>query len=93
MYPPQRQIPSVMGLGGMMKKIIAIAFVTALFGAGSAGIASAASAEPGPPPGRGIVTTTFHCPSPRGTFAITADPWVMGQYEWYYGGQGCTYST
>ncbi|MEU8780218.1 hypothetical protein [Streptomyces sp. NPDC048637] len=77
----------------MMKKIIAIAFLTALFGAGGAGIASAATALPGSPPSRDTVTTTFHCPAPRGTFTITADPWVMGQYEWYYGGQGCTYTS
>ncbi|BDM69797.1 hypothetical protein HEK616_32840 [Streptomyces nigrescens] len=77
----------------MMKKIIAIAFATALFGAGGAGIASAATAAPEAPPGQGTVTTTFHCPAPRGTFKITADPWVMGQYEWYYGQQGCTYSS
>ncbi|MFG2826952.1 hypothetical protein [Streptomyces sp. NPDC048434] len=77
----------------MMKKIIAIAFVTALFGAGGAGIASAAPASPGPPPGRDTVTTTFHCPAPRGTFTITADPWVMGQYEWYYSEHGCTYTS
>ncbi|WP_328389874.1 hypothetical protein OHS81_34515 [Streptomyces sp. NBC_00400] len=77
-----------------MKKIIAIAFITALLGGGSAGIASAATASPGPPPpGRDLVTTTFHCPAPHGTFTITADPWVMGQYEWYYGGHGCTYTS
>ncbi|MGW2025784.1 hypothetical protein [Streptomyces decoyicus] len=77
----------------MMKKIIAIVFATALFGAGGAGIASAAPAPPDPPPGRDLVTTTFHCPAPDGTFTITADPWVMGQYEWYYGEHGCTYSS
>ncbi|MFE1173252.1 hypothetical protein [Streptomyces sp. NPDC058773] len=77
----------------MMKKIIAIAFVTALLSAGGAGIASAATASPGAASGPGGVTTTFHCPAPRGTFTITADPWVMGQYEWYYGGQGCTYAS
>ncbi|MDT0454732.1 hypothetical protein RM550_03120 [Streptomyces sp. DSM 41527] len=77
-----------------MKKIIAIAFITALLGAGSAGIASAATAPPGPPPpGRDLVTTTFHCPGPHSTFRITADPWVMGQYEWYYGEHGCTYTS
>ena len=76
-----------------MKKIIAIAFVTALFSAGGTGIASAATALPGSPPDRDTVTTTFHCPAPRGTFTITTDPWVMGQYEWYYGEQGCTYAS
>ncbi|MFE3883700.1 hypothetical protein ACFXPQ_12475 [Streptomyces lydicus] len=76
-----------------MKKIIAIAFITALFGAGSAGIASAAGAAPEPPPpGHDLVTTTFHCPAPHRTFTITADSWVIGQYEWYYGGHGCTYT-
>ncbi|MEU8680377.1 hypothetical protein [Streptomyces sp. NPDC048611] len=76
-----------------MKKIIAIAFVTALFSAGGAGIASAAAAPSAAAPDRDVVTTTFHCPAPRGTFTITADPWVTGQYEWYYGKQGCTYSS
>ncbi|MER6307435.1 hypothetical protein [Streptomyces sp. NPDC001657] len=74
-----------------MKKIIAIAFLTALLSAGGAGLASATAASPRTTPNQGTVTTTFHCPAPRGTFTITADPWVMGQYEWYYGGQGCTY--
>ncbi|MFE2225122.1 hypothetical protein [Streptomyces kronopolitis] len=77
----------------MMKKILAIAFVTALFAAEGAGIACAAPAAPEPPPSRGLVTTTFHCPAPRGTFTITADPWVMGQYEQHYGEQGCTYTS
>lgn len=76
-----------------MKKIIAIAFAAVLFGAGGAGVASAAPAAPGPPPGHDTVTTTFHCPAPHGIFTIRADPWVMGQYEWYYAGQGCTYTS
>ncbi len=96
-YRPQRQFPHRMELGDMMKKIIAIAFIaalfTALFTAGATGIASATAASPGSPPGRDIVTTTFHCPAPRNTFTIRADPWVMSQYEWYYGEQGCTYTT
>ncbi|AOP48537.1 hypothetical protein [Streptomyces lydicus] len=74
-----------------MKKLIATAFAVALFGAGGAGIASAAPATPAPSSGHGI-TTTFHCPPPRGTFTLTADAWVTGQYTWYYGRQGCTHT-
>ncbi|MBY8886025.1 hypothetical protein K7472_14325 [Streptomyces sp. PTM05] len=36
--------------------------------------------------------TTFHCSHPNRTFTISADPWVMGQYEAYYGQQGCTHT-
>ncbi|MFI7092442.1 hypothetical protein [Streptomyces lydicus] len=74
-----------------MKKLIATAFAITLFSAGGAGIASAAPAAPAPASGHGI-TTTFHCPPPRGTFTLTADAWVTGQYRWYYDGQGCTHS-
>ncbi|MFI0786871.1 hypothetical protein ACH4Q6_14920 [Streptomyces lydicus] len=74
-----------------MKKLIATAFAVALFGAGGAGIASATPAAPAPSSGHGI-TTTFHCPPPRGTFTLTADAWVTGQYTWYYGRQGCTHT-
>ncbi|MFJ9850526.1 hypothetical protein [Streptomyces sp. NPDC101150] len=75
-----------------MKKAIATAFVAVVFSAGGAGIASAAAASPTPPPGGDTASVTFHCPHPRGTFTITADSWVRGQYEWYYGGLGCTHT-
>ncbi|MFF8308759.1 hypothetical protein ACF05W_13505 [Streptomyces lydicus] len=74
-----------------MKKLIAVAFAVALFSAGGAGFASAAPAAPAPASGHGI-TTTFHCPPPRGTFTLTADSWVTGQYTWYYERQGCTHT-
>ncbi|WP_329399594.1 hypothetical protein OHA45_33515 [Streptomyces lydicus] len=75
-----------------MKKLIATAFALALFSAGGAGIASAAPATPSAPTSGHGITTTFHCPPPRGTFTLTADAWVTGQYTWYYDGQGCTHS-
>ncbi|MEU9121095.1 hypothetical protein AB0C96_14790 [Streptomyces sp. NPDC048506] len=75
-----------------MKKVIAIAFIAALFSVGGAGLASTATASSSPPPGGDLTTTTFHCPPPRGTFTVRADAWVTGQYEWYYGQYGCTHT-
>ncbi|MGG7575806.1 hypothetical protein [Streptomyces sirii] len=75
-----------------MKKLIATVFVAALCAVGGAGTASAATASPGPPPGPDATTVTFHCPRPHGTLTITADAWVMGQYEWYYAKLGCDHT-
>lgn len=74
-----------------MRKIITILFAAILLCAAGAGLASASTA-PQPPIGGERHITTFHCPHPLRTFSITADPWVMGQYIWYYGQHGCTYT-
>jgi hypothetical protein len=73
-----------------MKRTMVITLAAALLSVGSGGVASAATADQTPPPASQV--TTFHCPGRLGTFKTTADPWVTGQYEWYFHLLGCTYT-